>query len=336
MKVIIPVAGLGSRLKPHTFTTPKPLMEVAGKPILEYVLEKIIKLNPEEIILIIGYHKDKIKDYLSKNYPKLNIKLVEQKVMDGDGGAIREGLKSIKKDDELYIIFGADTLIDFNLKKELNKLKPKYDAIIFSKKVKNPSNYGILNLDSQNEIISVQEKPENPKSDLAIIGAYYFKSLIKVKNYLNEFYENNIKVKNEFKIVQVIGKYIKNEDLKITTAIVDEWFDCGRPEVLLDANKYFLEKNSKNRTMIKKQNFIIIPPVYISKSAKIENCIIGPFASIGDNCNLKNTIVKYSIINSNSNIKKKILNSSIVGKEVILEGKSERLNIGDRSEIILE
>jgi len=332
MKIIIPVAGLGSRLKPHTFSTPKPLMIVAGKPILEYVLDEVSNLKPDEVILVVGYHKEKVQEYVENKFPELNVKFVEQKVMDGDGGAIRLALQNTFEDDSLYIIFGADTLVDFNLKKELQKNKNS-DLLIFGMEVENPEHYGVMNIDENLNVYEVEEKPMNPKSNLAIIGAYYFKSALKVKESLNHFYEKEIKVKDEYKLVQVIGKYIRDKNLTVVASKVVKWFDCGRPEVLLEANKYFLEKKKTLTGINKKGNSIIISPSYVSISAKLDRCIIGPNVSIGDNVELKNVIVENSVIGKNSIITGFVLKNSLIGREVFLLGSPTKYNIGDKSEI---
>jgi len=339
MKVVIPVAGLGSRLKPHTFTTPKPLMQVAGKAIIDYVLEDVSTLNPSEVVLVVGYHKEKVVDYVLKKYSNLNFKFVEQSVMDGDGGAIRVGLDAIigdsSLDEDLYVIFGADTLIDFNLKKELRKAKD-LDAVIFGMRVDDPSHYGIINLDKKGRVISVEEKPENPKSNLAIIGAYYFKSAVRVKNLLDDFYRRNERVKDEFKLIQVLDNYISNKNLNVGTLEVSSWFDCGRREVLLEANKYFLTKNSTLDKITKKGDSIIIPPCYIAKSAKLEKCIVGPYVSVGDNAKLSNLVVKNSIVGSNSHVETFVLENSLIGRDAYLSGNANSLNLGDKSEINLK
>lgn len=335
MKVIIPVAGLGSRLKPHTFTTPKPLMEVGGKPIIEYVIEDVKKLNPSEIVLIVGYKKELIEEYFRINHSDLNVKFVEQKVRDGDGSAVRIGLEEIEEDEELYIIFGADTLIDFDIRAEIAKNRDS-DAVIFTQKVKEPSNYGIVNIEDNYEIYEMEEKPANPKSDLAVIGAYYFKSTQRVKSYLEDFHKRNETIKGEYKMAQVIQRLVEEKDISIKASVVKKWFDCGRVEVLLDANNYILEKLSKSKTSKLKGTSIIIPPSYVHSSVKLENCVIGPYVSIGKNCSLKDVAVKRSIINPNSILKNIVLSDSLIGKEVILKDKAKKLNIGDRSEIYLE
>lgn len=334
MKVIVPVAGLGSRLKPHTFTTPKPLMQVAGRAIIDYVIEDVKKLNPTEIIFVVGYKRGQVKEFVRENYPNLNCSFVEQKIRNGDGSAVRLALEKITKDEEIYIVFGADTLIDFDLKKEITENKNN-DAIIFGMRVDEPQHYGIMNVREDFQIYEVEEKPKIPKSNLAIIGAYYFKSAIRVKNYLNYFYDEKITVKDEYKIVQVIEKYIEDEKLLIKAINVKKWFDCGRPSILLDANKYFLEKFSSGKIATKGTS-IIIPPSYVHKNVTLENCVIGPYASIGEGCNLKDVAIKRSILNPGSIVKNMVLSDSLIGKDVILKDKAKKLNIGDKSEIYME
>lgn len=333
MRVVIPVAGLGSRLKPHTFTTSKALMQVAGKPVLEYVLNDIEKLNPQEVILIVGHHKELIINFVKENFSNLNTKFIEQEILDGDGGALNLALKKFKQDDDLYVIFGADTLIDFNLKKELIKLKD-VDAGIFATKVDEPKHYGVINTTENNLVYQLEEKPENPKSDLAIIGAYYFKSLIQVKKILSELYKNKINLNGEYKIAQVLDILVNDGKSVVKAVPVTKWFDCGRVEVILDANKYFLEKSSKNK-LITKGNCIIIPPCFIDKSAKIGSCVIGPFVSVGKNVEINNSIIKNSIVSDNSYIKSVLLENSLIGKEVEFVGKPTKLNLGNKSSIYL-
>lgn len=335
MKAVIPLAGLGSRLKPHTHTTPKPLMDVAGKPILEHVIEELEKLNLDEIIFVVGYLRNAVQDYVRENHPNLNCRFVYQKIRDGDGSAIRLALEDIEEEDDLYIIFGADTLIDFDVKKAIDTLPRKSDGLIFGMEVEEPSNYGIMNVDSKLEIYEVEEKPANPKSNLAIIGAYYFRSLQDVKKTLFDFYKMNDTVKGEYKIIQVIEKYILDKNKDIRAAKVNKWFDCGRPSVLLEANKYFLEKKSNNK-VVKRGTSVIIPPSYVSKSATLNHSVIGPYASIGEDVVVEDAVVKNSIVSRESQIRNIILKNSLVGKEVVLEGKPSKINIGEKSHLSLE
>lgn len=335
MKVVIPVAGIGSRLKPHTFTTPKPLMEVAGKTIIERVLDDVKKLNPEEIIFIVNYKKEMIQDYILKKFPNLKCRFVEQPTRDGDGDAIRCGLEGITKDDDVFVIFGADTLIDFEIKKSILKNK-LVDALIYTMEVENPTHYGVVNHDKNLRIHEVEEKPEHPKSNLAIIGAYYFKSILRLKKYLDYFKENKTTEKGEYKLIQAIRKYIDDNDSMVKAYKVKEWFDCGRPEILLESNKYFLGKSSKSTKAIAHGNYLVIPPCYIHKSAKIANCVIGPYVSIGSDADLENVVIKNSIVGSKSQIKNIVLSNSLIGKEVLLKHRLKEINMGEKSEIIFD
>jgi len=336
MRVIIPVAGLGSRLKPHTFTTPKPLMDVAGRPILEYIVKEVEKLNPTEIIFIVGHKRKSIEKYIERFHAHLNVSFVEQKVKDGDGSAIRLGLENLdiskNNDEELMIIFG-DTLIDFDIKGSIEE-NTGVDSLIFGMEVKEPKHYGIMNIDEGFNILEVEEKPENPKSNLAIIGAYYFKSSLMVKKSLDNFYKKKETITGEYKIVQVIEEYIENEDLTLKASKVKEWFDCGRPQVLLEANKYFLEKMSDGEIILK-GSCLIIPPSFVSRSAVVKNSVIGPYASVGKDAVISDSIIKDSVVNIGANIENQNLEKSLIGKEVSLKGRTLKINIGDKSEIHL-
>lgn len=329
MKLVIPVAGVGSRLKPHTHTTPKPLMEVAGKPMIDYVIEEALKIEPEEIIFVVGYKKEAIMEHVQNTYPKTPVRFVEQTQRDGDGSAVRLALEEETQDSELVVLFG-DTLIDFNLKAAINKVRRK-DALVFVMEVNQPQHYGVVETDSQNNILTIEEKPENPKSNLAIIGAYYFPSLQKVKQMLNSLYENSISIDGEYKIAQVLTTILQETKLTLKTSSVKKWFDCGRPEILLESNKYFLKKYSKQSTIIKKGDSIIIPPCYISKDATITKSIIGPNVSVSSNAIITSSHITNSIINQHSQIFHMLLEDSIIGKEVIANSKPTQLNIGEKS-----
>lgn len=333
MKVVIPVAGIGSRLKPHTFSTPKPLMEVAGKAILSYIVDEVLRLNPTEVIFVVGHLRSSIEDYILKNYPQMNSVFVNQIVADGDGSAIRLALNHTNEDEEVLVVFG-DTLIDFDIKKVIDSDKNS-DCLVFVMEVAEPQHYGVVNLDTKGNIVETEEKPENPKSNLAIIGAYYFKSSFVLRDYLNGFYENKITVKNEYKLIQGIQEYISKGSFKVRASKVKKWFDCGRVSVLLEANQYFLEKYSKGK-IVTSGTSIIIPPSFVHKSAVLDGCVIGPYVSIGENCYLKDVGVKRSIINPGASIKNIILSDSLIGKDAKLRDKARQMNIGEKSEIYLE
>ena len=331
MKIVIPVAGIGSRLKPHTHTVPKPLIEVAGKPMLDYVVEEALKVNPDELIFVVGYKKEAIIEHIRSKYSNIRISFVEQVNRDGDGSAVKLALDHVEKDSNLVVFFG-DTLIDFDLKKAIEKQKA--DGIVFSMEVSTPQHYGVLELDENMEIHSIEEKPENPKSNHAIIGTYYFSSLQKVKRILTSIIENQETMGGEYKLAKVLQYYINDDSLSLKASPVKNWFDCGRPEILLRSNQYFLEKKSKSNTIEKQGSTLIIPPCYISESATITSSIIGPNVSIGSGVTISNSKISDSIISHNSEIDYMLLEESIVGKEVVAKGKAQHLNLGEKSVFI--
>lgn len=335
MKVVIPVAGIGSRLNPHTYSTPKPLMEVAGKTIIARVLEDVKKLNPEEIIFVVNYKKELIEDYIKENFPSLKCSFVEQTTRDGDGSAVRCALKKFDFDDEVFVIFGADTLLDFDIKKSIvrNRL---CDVLVFTCEVEDPKHYGVVVCDKNNRITEIEEKPQNPRSNQAIVGAYFFKSSDVLKKNLEYFYNNKISVKGEYKLMQAISKYIQAPDSMVKACKVDKWFDCGRPEILLNSNKYYLSQTSKLSKPVAQGNALLIPPCYIHKNAKLENCVVGPYVSVGDGAVLENVCIQNSIVGSKSQISNIILKNSLIGKEVILRHRLKQINIGDKSQIFFE
>lgn len=334
MKVVIPVAGGGSRLKPHTLSTPKQLLKVAGVPMLDYVIKSCMKLNPDEVVFVVGHHKDQIMDHIKKEFSDIPYSFVEQKVRNGDGAAILLGLESLfgKDDDELFVLFG-DTLIDFNIIEMVEQSRKKSGSVA-CQKVENPTQYGVVELNSKNEIIGLEEKPQEPKSDLAIIGAYYFNSFKMVYEMLQDHMDKQITLKGEYRIAQVILDLAKDKKKNLDVFVVDKWFDCGRPSVLLEANNYFLDLFSKaNDSALKFENSIVIPPCYISKNAKIKNSIIGPYASIEDGCEIENSHISHSIIASRTKVEYMHLTESLLSHDALIKGKSRKVNVGEKCEI---
>ncbi len=334
MIVIIPSAGKGTRLKPHTLSTPKPLLEVAGKPIIKYIIEEVQKLKPKKILVVVKHKKEEFEKFLEKNKEK-NIILIEQEEKKGDAIAIKSALKKLdekEKKEELLIFFG-DTLIDFNIKEILTK-KNDTDSLVFVKKVEEPQHYGVIEL-KEKKIVGIEEKPEKPKSNLALIGAYYFKNSKKLEKNINYLIKNNITYKGEYKLADVLKKMIE-EKQKIKPLIVKEWYDCGRPETLLEANKYFLRKKSKNKKTVISKNSLIIPPVSIGKNTKIKKSIIGKNVSISKNVIIENSIIEDSIISEGAIIKNIVLKNSIIGKNSIVESSIKKMNLGEKNDLHLD
>lgn len=340
MRVIMPVAGKGTRLKPHTTAVPKSLINVAGRPVLKHVLDGILELDPSDVVFSVGYKKEEVIFYVENNYSNLNYHFIEQKILDGDGSAVRLGLEGVtaENDDEVYVVFGADTLIDFDLKVLIEKGRlDGVDVLVFAKSVGADAakNYGVLNIDDLGEVYEVEEKPEFPKSDLAIIGAYYFKSAFLLKTFLDDFYSKKETVKGEYKLIQAIGSYVRNDSLSVKTCTVEEWFDCGREEVLLEANRYFLEKDHGNGGVERRGNSTIFHPCFVPGDVVLNRCIVGPHVSIGSGSVLTNVNVQDSIIGAYNNAKNIILEKSVTGDSVEIVRSKKSVSLTEKCSIRL-
>lgn len=318
VKVIIPAAGEGRRLKPHTHTTPKPLLAVAGKPIIGHIMERIKELEPEEVIVIIAPNGNLIEKYLRANF-SLNFQFVVQEEPKGLGDAVYRA-KPFFQDEPCLIILG-DTIIDMPLNNLLGK-----ENWIGVKKVEDPRRFGIVEL--KDGIISkIVEKPAEPKSNLAIVGIYYIFNSLPLFNALEKIIKENIKTKGEYQLSDALEIMIE-ENINFKAYPVEYWLDCGTPEALIQTNRYLLQNTNYFK---KRENALIIPPVYIHDTAIIENSIIGPFVSISEEVEIRNSIIKDSIINQGSYVENSLLENSILGENSVVKEKPLRLNLGSFS-----
>jgi glucose-1-phosphate thymidylyltransferase len=327
MQVIIPVAGIGSRLRPHTHTQPKALVPVAGKPILSHIVDSLLKIRLNDFIFIIGYLGDKVEEYVRRTYPSINATFVVQEPREGIGHAVWLAREHIQEQ-ELLIVLG-DTIFEADLDVVL---KQKHSCLGV-KKVDNPGSFGVAELDNEGFIARLIEKPVIPKSNLALVGLYRIKEGPELLKALDYNIRHNIRTHNDFHLTDGIMRMI-GEGCKITTFPVENWYDCGIKSKLLETNATLLKKDRKNYgTGYSFENTIIIPPVTIAHSCKISNSIIGPNVSIGENTIVSYSILRDSIIGSFSELRNAVLVESVVGSDATLKGFTQSLNIGDSTEI---
>jgi glucose-1-phosphate thymidylyltransferase len=321
MRAIIPVAGFGKRLKPHTYSIPKVLLNVGGKPILGHILDRILEENITKATFVLGYLGEMIKDYIKSVYKEIDAAFVNQDELLGLGHAIYKATPTF--DDEIFIILG-DTIFDVDLKDVFKQGVSSLGV----KRVEDPRRFGvaILNNDFITELV---EKPQNPISNLALVGLYYIKNPSSLKSALEELIEKNITTAGEYQLTDALQLMIKNGE-KFNTFSVDGWFDCGKPETLLSTNKFLLSKNNTKKKLAK---VVVNHPVFIAESAEIENSVIGPFATISDNCRITDSIIKNSIISSGAVVTSSIFENSIIGSNAIIKGTTKKLNAGDSSQI---
>jgi len=324
MRAIIPVAGFGTRLKPHTLTHPKVLLNVGGKPIISHIVEKLLEEKITEATFIVGYLGEKVEEYITETFPELKADYVEQKELLGLGHAIYQASRTFNEE-EIVIILG-DTVFDV----DLNQITNLKTSSLGVKEVEDPRRFGVAEL--ENGFISkLIEKPANPTTNLALVGLYYIKNSTLLTRSLEELFKNNIKTKGEYQLTDALQIMIDNGE-KFSTFPVEGWYDCGKPETLLTTNQFILSKNGHD---LKMDSVVINQPVYISPTANIKNSVIGPYASIGDNCEVIDSVIKNSIINKNSKVTRMVLTDSIIGEDAKVKGSLHKMNVGDSLELEL-
>ncbi|TAI47500.1 sugar phosphate nucleotidyltransferase [Flagellimonas allohymeniacidonis] len=337
MKIIVPMAGRGSRLRPHTLTVPKPLIPVAGKPIVHRLVSDIAKVlgEPiEEIAFILGdpaFFGDDVVESLTELAEGLGAKasIYRQDEPLGTGHAIMSAKESLSGP---AVIAYADTLIraDFDLDR-------KADSVIWVKQVDRPEAYGVVKLSEANEIVELVEKPKEYVSDLAVIGIYYFKDVGQLKEELQYVLDHNVINGGEYQINDGI-KRMMEKGMKFVPGKVDEWMDCGNKDVTVETNQRmlgFLEKDGEELVAptVILENANIVEPCFIAEDVTIRNTTVGPYVSVGANTVLENSTIKNSIIQSNTKIMNANLDNAMVGNHVVFDGKFETVSLGDYSEM---
>ena len=328
MKAIIPVAGIGSRLRPHTHTQPKALVPVAGKPILSHIVDNLIEAGVRDFIFVVGYLGDKVEDYIRHRYQDVRTDFVLQEPREGTGHAVWLCREKIADGDDLLIALG-DTVFDIDLKSVMNQ---PYSSVGV-KKVDDPRTFGVAELDDEGFINHLVEKPPIPRSNLALVGLYRIKESKQLLEALEENIRENKRTYGEYHLTDGIQNLV-NRKIRLKTFAVENWYDCGSKESLLETNAVLLRKIQPGlRQDLHFENTIIIPPVIISGNCRISNSIIGPNVSIGENSTVNYSILKDAIIGSYSELKNAVLHHSVIGSDASLHGLSQSLNIGDNTEI---
>jgi glucose-1-phosphate thymidylyltransferase len=322
MKVIIPLAGFGTRLRPHTYTKPKPLVNVAGKPVLGHILDKLEGLDIEEVVFIVGYLGEQIEDYVESNYD-FHASYVEQEELKGQAHAI--WLAKERVQEPVLIIF-VDTIFESDLA-ALNRLDS--DGAIYVKEVVDPSRFGVVTL-VDGYISRFVEKPSSPISNLAVIGVYYLRDSVALFAAIDELLEKQIQTKGEYFLADALQIMI-NRGARLEAWTVEVWEDCGTPESVLHTNRYLLDNGHDNGDSIEVSDSLIVHPVHIDPSATIANSIVGPYVTISQGCEVHNAIIRDSIIDEGAYIADTMLSQSLIGKKALVRGSYRKLNVGDSS-----
>ncbi|MDO9375595.1 MAG: sugar phosphate nucleotidyltransferase [Ferruginibacter sp.] len=329
MKAIIPVAGAGTKLRPHTYTQPKALIPLAGKTVLSIIIDQLKEAGIRDFIFIVGYLGEKIQDFVKAHYPELTCHFVYQNERYGTGHAI-DLAKEIVQEEEVFIVLG-DTIAEYDVKAIVESTV----STLAVKKVDDPRNFGVAEINDDGFISRVVEKPAIPKSNMALVGIYKIIESHDLFVCIKKLMERGDRVIGELSLTDAIECMIQS-GAKFKSIKVQTWFDCGKKETLLKSNATLLKKfGGKVVGMEKFENTIIIPPVSIGEGCDIKNSVIGPHVTIGEHTILNYTIVKESIIGSFSRLYDVVLDDSLIGSDTGIKGETRSLNIGDNTDIDL-
>ena len=328
MKVVIPMAGYGTRLRPHTWSKPKPLVTVAGKPVLGHVLDIVHTLpEVEEVVFIVGYLGRQVEEFVAGAYPKLKARYVEQTEMLGQSHAVwlaRQGLSG-----PVMVVF-VDTIIDIDLSRVSFQGE---QAIAWVKPVPDPRRFGVAELRADGKVHRLVEKPQELDNNLAVVGFYYFHEAADLLRAIETQMERHLSLHGEYFLADAIN-FLLEGGLEMRIEPVEVWHDCGKPESLLETNRYLLDHGRDNSAVaLRRTGVVVVPPVYIDPTAVVIQSVIGPHVSIGAGCEITRSVVLDSIIDSGSQVVDTALSASIIGRDARVVGRSRSLNVGDSSEV---
>jgi glucose-1-phosphate thymidylyltransferase len=328
LKIAVPMAGLGTRMRPHTWSKPKPLVSMAGRTVLDYVLEQFDTVPATldvEYVFIIGPQGGQVRDFMEENYPDKKVHYVLQAEMRGQSDALYQAREYLSGP---MIMAFSDTLVGTNFSFLADETA---DGVAWVKAVPDPRRFGVAETDAEGQVTRLIEKPSDIHNNLVVVGFYYFHSAERLIAAIEEQVRRDITLKNEFFLADAINIMLE-DGARMRTEKVDFWLDAGTPETVLETNRYLLEHGRDNtKQACQRQGVSIIPPVFIHETAQIESCVIGPYASIGPECQLKQAIIKNSILEEGTHVEEMNLEDSLIGRNVHLRGQPVRLNLGDES-----
>jgi glucose-1-phosphate thymidylyltransferase len=316
--IILPVAGLGTRLRPQTWTKPKPLVSVAGKPMLGHVLDRVLEVKPNQIVFITGFLGEQIESW-ARDYLEVPVAFVKQPEMLGQTDAIIRARDLVQGD---ALILFPDMLFeaDFGVLRDVDA-----DVVMFTKEVDDPSAFGIAVIED-GRAVRLVEKPQKPISNLALVGIYYVREMPRLYAAIEEQMRRGLSLKNEYFLADAVQLMI-DDGAKVIAKPVTVWEDCGNAENLLSTNRYLLEsQNAKTKHC---EGSVVVPPSFVADDAIIERSVIGPHASIGAGVTVRDSRIKDSIVEDGATIEEALLDESIVGRRARVSGLARRLNIGD-------
>ncbi len=324
MKLVIPLAGYGTRMRPHTYVRPKPLINVAGKPVLAHILDRFQQFDIEEAIFIVGHLGEQVAEYVDTHYQFPVVRYVEQRELKGQSHALwlaREYLTG-----PLFIVF-VDTIMEADMS-IVNRTDA--DGVAFVKEVEDPRRFGIAMTDEQGRVVRFVEKPDTMEHRLAVIGTYWIRSGEALVSAIQELLEKDIQTKGEYYLVDALQIMIDRGATFITQP-VDVWEDCGTIDATLKTNRYLLEHGSANDAGRPFEQGLVIPPSYIGENVTIERAVVGPYATLLDGAVVRDAIVRDAIVGHEATIENALVEQSIIGDRARVRGTFRHYNVADNS-----
>ncbi len=333
LKIVIPMAGWGTRMRPQTWSKPKPLVSVAGKTSLDHLMDMFGSLpdpkNTEYVFIIGQFLGEQIPVYIKKNYPQIKARYVVQEDMKGQSHAL--WLARHELHGPMIMVF-SDTLLDTDfsfIKDEAT------DGVAWVKAIEDPRRFGVAEVNSEGQIVRLIEKPKSKENNLALVGCYYFKSSEKLIKAINEQIKRGIQLKGEYFLVDAINIMLEG-GTQMRTQQVETWLDTGTIEATLETNTYMLDHGRDNSEEVAKRGGItVIAPVFVHPSAKVEASVIGPHVSIGPECEVSGCVIRNTILDDGAAVTDLVLDSSFIGRQAKVEGSASAVNIGDNSSVRL-
>ena len=327
------MAGYGSRLRPHTWSKPKPLIQLAGKTVLDFVLEQFNTLpDPKnvEYIFIVGPQGDQIKAYMDQNHPDKKVHYVVQEQMHGQSDALYQARHLLTGQ---TIMTFSDTLLEVNLAFIKDE---KLDGVALVKPVPDPRRFGVAQLNQQGLVERFIEKPENLNNNLAMVGFYTFKSGEALVNAIENQFQKGIKLKGEYFLADALNLMIE-DGAKMRIERIETWLDAGTPEALFETNRYLLQQGYANdQVYTSHADVAVMAPSFIHPSAEVKNSVIGPNVSIGANCKIENVVIRNAIVDEETHLMDLVLKDSLIGRYVNIEGKASTMNVGDNTSWVMK
>lgn len=327
MKVIIPLAGKGTRLRPHTYTTPKPLLHVGGKPVMSYILDDLKALGVTEAVFITGYLKEEVERYVRTEYPNFKSHFVEQAVQDGTAGAVKLAEPYI--DEDTLIIF-VDTLFDADLSM-VKQLPADVAGVIWAKEVEDYQRFGVIVTDEHGFMKRIVEKPRDPVSKLANIGLYYIKDWKLLFEGINNVVGGPRSSTNEYYLTDAF-QYMIDHGARIKVVEVSGWYDCGQVETLLDTSRHLLQ-TTRGRAPDGGVQVKVNEPVRVEEGVELEDVELGPNVTIETGCTIRRCKLRDTIIGRDSVIEDSDLSASLVGRNAVIRRVNGSISVGDHSVI---